>query len=191
MIDWFLELPLWLELDGLRVVHACWDQRSIDSIVGLLADDQTMDLAFVERASRHGSLEWEAVEQLLKGPEIDIDPGYLDKGGTLRNRARFKWWEPDAVTLQAGAFIPPDTLTADGLPYPELSSDAIDPPVEPYRSTTPLFYGYYWQSGTPTCSSSHTACVDYSAVKGGSLVAYRWSGESELSDTNFHALAAT
>lgn len=24
-LDWFRALPLWLDLDGLRVVHACWD----------------------------------------------------------------------------------------------------------------------------------------------------------------------
>jgi hypothetical protein len=60
-----------------------------------------------------------------------------------------------------------------------------------YRSTTPLLYGHYWQIGTPTRSSRHTACVDYSAVKGVSLAAYRWSGETELTDLSFHALAAT
>jgi hypothetical protein len=25
MIEWFKSLPLWLDLEGLRVVHACWD----------------------------------------------------------------------------------------------------------------------------------------------------------------------
>jgi hypothetical protein len=191
MIDWFLELPLWLELDGLRVVHACWDQHSINSITGLLADDQTMDLDFVERASREGTVEYAAVEMLLKGPEIDVTPGYLDKGGTVRDHARFTWWDPDATTLQAGAFIPPGSRTADGQPYPELPADTIDRPVEAYRSTTPLFYGHYWESGTPNRSGKHTACVDYSAVNGGSLVAYRWSGESELTNDNFVAVPAT
>jgi hypothetical protein len=28
--------------------------------------------------------------------------------------------------------------------------------------------------------TSHTACVDFSAVRGGTLVAYRFSGESEI-----------
>ena len=28
-IDWFNTLPLWLELDGLRIIHACWDKPEI------------------------------------------------------------------------------------------------------------------------------------------------------------------
>ena len=24
LIDWFMTLPLWLDLPGIRVVHACW-----------------------------------------------------------------------------------------------------------------------------------------------------------------------
>ena len=31
----------------------------------------------------------------------------------------------------------------------------------------------------------NAACVDYSAGKGGPLVAYQWSGETELADTHF------
>lgn len=29
---WFLTLPLWLDLDGLRLVHACWDPDAIATI---------------------------------------------------------------------------------------------------------------------------------------------------------------
>lgn len=191
MIDWFLEMPLWLELDGLRVVHACWDQHSIDSITGLLGDDQTMDLDFVERASHPTSLEQIAVDRLLIGPEIDVTPTFVDEGGVLHDRARFRWWDPSATTLQAAAFIPAGVLTVDGQPYPELPAVAIDPPIERYCSTTPLIFGHYPQKGTPTCSSPQIACVDYSAVKGGPLVAYRWSGETELTNDNFFALPTT
>ena len=31
-LEWFLTLPLWLDLGELRVVHACWHQPSIDLI---------------------------------------------------------------------------------------------------------------------------------------------------------------
>jgi hypothetical protein len=27
-LEWFRTLPIWLDLDGLRVVHACWDERT-------------------------------------------------------------------------------------------------------------------------------------------------------------------
>ena len=40
-------------------------------------------------------------------------------------------------------------------------------------------------TGTPTILSPKVACVDYSAGKGGALVAYRWDGESNLDSRNF------
>ena len=33
MIEWFKTLPLWLDLEGIRIIHACWDQSSIDRIL--------------------------------------------------------------------------------------------------------------------------------------------------------------
>ena len=40
--------------------------------------------------------------------------------------------------------------------------------------------GHYWQTGKPVVTSPTIACVDYSARKGGDLVAYRLSGERIL-----------
>ena len=50
---------------------------------------------------------------------------------------------------------------------------------------TPVFFGHYWLNGNPTLLSDKVACVDYSVAKGGKLVAYRWDGESVLSEQNF------
>ena len=33
--------------------------------------------------------------------------------------------------------------------------------------------------------TDRTACVDFSAIKTGSLVAYRWSGESEIDEEHY------
>ena len=52
-----------------------------------------------------------------------------------------------------------------------------------YTDKVPVFYGHYWRQGTPEHLldwTAHTACVDFSAVRGGTLVAYRWSGESQI-----------
>ena len=37
-LDWFLTLPMWLDLDGLRVVHACWDAKAITNVANSLED---------------------------------------------------------------------------------------------------------------------------------------------------------
>ncbi len=50
-----------------------------------------------------------------------------------------------------------------------------------------MFIGHYWMTGHPGLQSPRVACVDYSAAKGGPLVAYRWDGEQELDERHFVA----
>jgi hypothetical protein len=38
-LAWFRTLPLWLDLDGLRVVHACWDDPRMARISGSVTDE--------------------------------------------------------------------------------------------------------------------------------------------------------
>ena len=52
-----------------------------------------------------------------------------------------------------------------------------------YTDDVPVFYGHYWREGSPKHLldwTAHRACVDFSAVRDGTLVAYRWSGEREI-----------
>ena len=58
------------------------------------------------------------------------------------------------------------------------------PPREHARvvsSNKPVFFGHYWLEGTPKLQTSGHVCVDYSAGKGGPLVAYRFDGQPDLS----------
>ena len=52
-------------------------------------------------------------------------------------------------------------------------------------SDKPCFIGHYWLSGDPEPLAANIACLDYSVAKNGKLVAYRWSGESRLTRSNF------
>ena len=45
----------------------------------------------------------------------------------------------------------------------------------------PVVIGHYWMGGAVEPRSDRVSCVDYSAVAGGQLVAYRFDGESTLS----------
>ena len=38
VLDWFKTLPLFLEFEGARVIHACWDQSMINQIKKVLTD---------------------------------------------------------------------------------------------------------------------------------------------------------
>jgi hypothetical protein len=113
---------------------------------------------------------------------------YFDRDGHRRDNARRRWWDPHAVTLPTAADIPSrtqlhaaDDTKVDALPDTPLPDAAR----HCYAEKIPVLYGHYWRNGDQQVDGPYTACVDYSAGKGGPLVAYRWSGETELVSTNF------
>jgi len=170
----FLTLPLWLELPGLRVIHACWHDGYMAEIAPHLKPGRLLDPTLVVAASRRGSMEFRAVEALIKGLEIGLPTGheFHDKEGQRRDNVRVKWWDATANTYRKAAILGAAARVAlRDRPIPE--SALLD-----YHSDMPVFFGHYWWSGVPEPQSAHVACVDYSAGKGGSLVAYRWEGES-------------
>jgi hypothetical protein len=192
LITWFCSLPLWLELPGIRVVHACWHQSFMDWLrQAHLGTDRRLGAKLLMPATREPADETEkdnatpgvfkAVEALTKGIEIPLPEGHSfhDKDGHERRRVRVRWWDPDARTYRAAAMLP-EPLRVQ-LPDTEIPAHArigVD-------ADKPVFFGHYWLSGAPTILSPHAACVDYSAGKGGALVAYRWDGESVLTDQHF------
>lgn len=187
VVDWFRTIPLWLDLGGLRVVHACWHAPSMAVLEPLTGPGNTLTHDLVVASSRRGTPAYDAVEVLLKGPEVALseEHGYHDKEGTWRRRARYRWWDPSAVTLRQAALIPSTATGKDGKSVPRLPDHPIVDRLDPYADDVPVIVGHYWESGTPAVWDPKVACVDYSVAKGGELVAYRWSGEEVLVDENF------
>ncbi|SAK84628.1 Bis(5'-nucleosyl)-tetraphosphatase PrpE [asymmetrical] [Caballeronia hypogeia] len=183
IIDWFLSLPLWLELPDLRVVHACWHPEFMAALEPHLKPGRLLDEEMMIKASRRGSKEYRQVETLLKGIEVKLPDGcsFKDKSGITRHEARTRWWDPSATTYRQAAFVPPHDKAQ--LPDTEIPGSARIG----YSGDKPVFLGHYWLTGRPEVLSPTVACVDYSAGKGGPLVAYRWSGESILSSANFES----
>jgi hypothetical protein len=184
-LEWFRTLPLAVEVDGLRVVHACWDDASLDALESYLADDGGFSPNLIHAAANRGSESWQAIEHLLKGPEVPLPRPYEFPAGVPRHEARLQWWRPEATRLDEAVWIPGGATEPDGSPYVLTDDSPFVSPVEPYRSLTPVIVGHYWFRGEPKPCSAKVACVDYSAAKGGPLVAYRWSGETELLAENF------
>lgn len=186
-VDWFRTLPMWLDVGGLRIVHACWDARSMEVLGGPTLTPEAA-------AAPSGSPLFEAVEVVLKGPEVDLgDRCYLDKDGHPRHRARFRWWDPDATTLQRGAVIPGGATSCDGSAWRPLPDTPIDRSRLPAPiSGSPVLYGHYWRNPAHglAVDGPLSACLDWSVAKGGMLAAYRWSGEAALTDENLVAVDA-
>lgn len=184
VIDWFLSLPLWLDLPGLRVVHACWHDGYMSELKPLLTPDLKLTRDLMVSASREGLMAFRTVEGLTKGLEVALPEGhmFLDKDGHERRNVRIRWWEEGATTYRELALMPDELRQR--LPDIELEND----PRTLYDNTKPVFFGHYWMTGQPVLQSPTTACVDYSAAKAGPLVAYRWYGEPLHAD-NFATTA--
>ncbi len=177
IIAWFRTLPLWLDVGGLRVVHACWHQESIDKLHPLTGPGNTVTENLMLLGSRKGHWAYEAIEIVCKGPEVALPPGvsFRDKEGKVRHEVRVQWWLPDVRTFREAAIGPAgdmDKIPDVPLPAEWKGHRYIGPPV---------LFGHYWFTGNPQVISPQFACVDYSVANNGRLVAYRWDGEAELS----------
>lgn len=189
-LDWFTRLPLFLEIQHgrtgnlFRAVHACWDQPLIDQHRAHYGDAH-IDWAFVERSSHKGSLEARTRLRLTGGIDLPLPNGetMLSSDGYVRRAFRTKFWLPDAQTYGQLLFQPD--------PLPEhIATAAIAPEhrsqmVYYDSNQPPLFVGHYWLTGSPQPIAPNLACLDYSAVKFGRLVAYRMDGEAQLQRDKF------
>jgi hypothetical protein len=177
-IAWFRQLPVWLEFPGLRVVHACWHERSRSNLKPYLDSRNCLTEDGLQEAHRHGSTAHLAAEVLMKGPEqrLPLGMSFLDKGGHKRQDVRLRWWDPGATTFRRAAIGMDDRL--EELPDVELPIDFR------YLERTPVLFGHYWMEGEPTITFPTVACLDFSVAKNGYLTAYRWSGERELISEN-------
>jgi hypothetical protein len=186
-ISWFKTLPLYLDLGAIRVVHACWHDASVEAVQDRSELGRPLEDEFFIDANRADHPLCEQIETILKGPEVALGTygPYLDKEGNERSDARIRWWDVSAMTLRELAEIPGGSMTPAGDALPELPDEpAEDATRFRYASAIPVFFGHYWFRGTPRVTGPRTCCLDYSAVAGGPLVAYRWEGEDTLSDEN-------
>ncbi|WP_339911081.1 metallophosphoesterase [Symmachiella dynata] len=183
-IDWFRTLPMWLALEGINVVHACWQPSHQETITAALKQYGGVTTDFMVDATNQGSDLYLAVDDVLKGKEFPLPEGitYRDKDGNLRTNVRVRWFEsPEGKSLRDYA-LPPAPLAPDT----PLSESMVDTRAVYAADAPPVFLGHYWLwSDRPTRLATNVACVDYSVAKDGILCAYRWNGEQELADKNF------
>ncbi len=182
-IEWFGTLPMWLNLDGLRVVHACWDDKAMATIRAARPNDDVITSDFLHAACDPENGLFDAVEIILKGKEAELPPGksFVDKEGHIRTATRTRWYmSPHDQTYRTYALT--DKIDCDA----PLEQQVIDAAAPYPFDAKPVFVGHYWMSGSqPQLLAQNVACVDYSVAKSGFLCAYRWHGEQQLSNGNF------
>ena len=174
-LNWMLKLPLWLDLGSCRIVHAAWDDERVQSLGnrGILTKRN-----LIEVGNRH-TQEDKAVDFLLKGPEYKLGRGTV---GHERKRVRAKWWIPIRPGMtHAKAAMPVGKIRGNGGVPQGFALPGYN------LSERPVFFGHYWLKPRANKKpfDSNVACLDYSAAKGGPLVAYRFDGELSLSPDKF------
>ncbi|MCL6414722.1 metallophosphoesterase [Aestuariirhabdus sp. Z084] len=184
MLDWFLTLPLFLELESCRVVHACWDSQLIDQYQQRYGSNQLNDQRLRESVDK-STLSGRLMDRLTRGLDIRLPDGLTvtSKDGFVRHFFRAHFWKDNPETYNDVVFQPD--------PLPEPIAHRRMSPQEKQRlfhydgEQKPLFIGHYWRTGTPQAITSNIACLDYSAVKYGKLVAYRMDQETSLCNSKF------
>jgi len=179
-IERFRTLPVFLDLGGLRAVHGCWDDASVAALRTAGWDGtRALDDATLFAASAPGSALECARKRLTCGVEIPLTEGrsIRDKSGHEHFEVRVANWRHWATAFHEVALVPAgqeDQLA--GMDWPSgFMLDRIE--------GAPVFIGHHWFDGPqPVIESPKLACLDWSAGKGGPLVAYRWDGESLLSN---------
>ena len=133
----------------------------------------------------HGSFANTALDRLLRGTDMRLPHGMTltSDDGFTRAHFRTKFWEEDPQTYGDIVFQP-DALPelAAQMPLSEMQKTEL----LKYGADQPLlFVGHYWRSGKPAPIRSNLACLDYSAVLNGKLVAYRLDQETRLEASKF------
>ncbi|MBW0158396.1 metallophosphoesterase [Sedimentimonas flavescens] len=175
LIAWMKSLPLFLEFDTFRVVHACWDEARISELRahtpnGILNDDQ-----FIAAADPTTQL-FDLVETATKGPEYPLPGGwgFHDKDGTWRDQVRIRWWAQNATSWAEIAASVPDLSDLPTAPPPKDILERSYP-----QGAKPVFFGHYWLTGDPELQAPNALCLDYSAGKTGPLVSYQMDPAQE------------
>ncbi|WP_107496449.1 metallophosphoesterase [Thalassobius sp. I31.1] len=156
-IDWFLGLPLWLENQEFRLVHAYWGQSEINMIAARRPDGRLQREDLPEVASQNTDF-GKAVQTLVCGPEIALPDGlwFEDFRGNKRHDVRVAWWRSGAKSWRdIGLSVPSPEALPDGLFSGELD-DIWYPSGE-----RPVFCGHYKMRGTPRLETTNVLCLDH------------------------------
>ncbi|UVE16467.1 metallophosphoesterase [Pseudomonas sp. LS44] len=183
-LGWFHELPLFIDAGRFRLVHACWDAGLIDALRGRYPDGR-IDSAFLQASSVSGSFASQVFNRLLRGTDMRLPDGLTltSDDGFTRAFFRTKFWEEDPQTYGDIVFQP-DALPDDVASMPLSAADKNA--LLRYGAKEPmLFVGHYWRSGQPAPIRPNLACLDYSAVLYGKLVAYRLDQETLIDPGKF------
>lgn len=179
-IKWLRSLPLFLELDGLRIVHACWADEAVDFIKQNLPAGRIKKDVFRQLRKENESPLSRHIWTLTKGVMFKMpgDIKIMNNKGICPRTFRIRWWEdPTGKTFEAMNFESKFQLPDYTIPQQLL------PATMPYQESNPvLFFGHYCRKEGPFIIRPNLCCIDACIAGSKTLLAYRWDGEKILSE---------
>jgi hypothetical protein len=181
LVDWMRTLPVLLEIQGVRVAHACWDERHTPLVKAAQTQDGALSSDALLDSLTQGTPLHTACEVVMKGPEAHLrdEHAYVDHLGKRRQEVRIAWWDPRR------------RLRDVALPMPGLNVEALPDVVLPEEQYPKLsrshlhIVGHYWMRGAPTPLLPNAISVDYSGDPYLPMTAYCWQGEQVFQAEHF------
>ncbi len=179
---WMRELPLFLDLGNIRIVHACWSDQAVESIKKAELEGMSRKNIFRKVYNKPKSEIGKSVTTLTKGIDFKMpaDIKIVNNKGVSARSFRMRWWEhPEGKTFEGISFE-----SKFRLPQYEIPQQLV-PELIPYPENGPIvFFGHYCRFNGPFIVKPNICCVDSCVTGSGKLTAYRWNGEKELSEEN-------
>ena len=180
--DWIRELPLFLDLGEIRIVHACWSESAIELIKKAETEGVSRKSIFRKVYKKPKSALSKSVLTLTKGIDFKMpgDLKIINNKGVSPRTFRMRWWEePLGKTFEEMSFE-----SKFELPQYEIPKQII-PQDEPYPNDAPIvFFGHYCRHAGPHVIKSNLCCVDSCIAGTKILTAYQWHGEKVLDPNN-------
>jgi hypothetical protein len=143
------------------------------------------DDSFLYDSAERGGFEWQVADRLLRGTSLPLPDNsmMISEDGYRRHVYRTKFWTRHPCVHNDVVFQPDPLPHHLGcLPLTEQEKQQL---LYYSENSLPLFIGHYWRQGIPEPLRSNIACLDYSAVKQGKLVAYRMDAEKCIDPDKF------
>ncbi len=180
--DWMINLPLYLDLNEIRIVHACWSEPAIELFNDVESKGKSRKSVFRKAYKKAKSPIGKSVSTLTKGIDFRMpgDLKIINNKGVSPRLFRMRWWEdPTGKTFEEMSFE-----SKFALPQYEIPKQII-PAINPYPEDAPIvFFGHYCRYNGPLIVKPNLCCVDSCVAGTKVLTAYRWSGEKVLDENN-------
>jgi hypothetical protein len=183
-LRWMRRLPLFLELGGIRIVHACWSDSAVNTVRSAFRGELGKKGIFREYYKNPKSELSKSISILTKGIDLKMpgDLKIINNKGIAPRSFRIKWWEnPKDKTFKEVSFESKCKLPGYTVPK------EIIPETFFYSENEPIaFFGHYCRANGPHIIKPNLCCVDSCVSGAKTLTVYCWSGEKVLSYKNLH-----